>query len=111
MQEYSLHINSRHLSQVVLQQQMVLLSHTYPKLEALHAWEDQVRFLGPPLFQNTKRFEQFHGPLKKVSQKSNHKDVAYNIMDKVNHSYPSLCFSCADSNLVSIPADDCKRST
>lgn len=30
---------------------------TYPKLEALHAWDDQVRILGPPLFQNTKGFE------------------------------------------------------
>ena len=59
------------------------VSFKYHKLEALHAWNDQYKFLGPILFQNTKRFEQFNGVLKHISQHSNHRDPATNKMSKV----------------------------
>lgn len=72
-------------------------SHTgsmkYPKLEAENHWSSLVLFLGPTQCQNTKRYEQIHGQLRRIVQGSNKKMVDKYILYEVCNLALLVCFS------------------
>jgi hypothetical protein len=42
-------------------------SVSYPNFETEAHWHEQISFLGPPWLQDTKFFEAFHKPQKKIA--------------------------------------------
>lgn len=65
----------------------------YPKLEAINHWDEQILFLGTSHTQNTKRFENFHGFVKKEIKRTNGQNPTYDVIKivrKLSQPIPDL---------------------
>lgn len=59
------------------------LSFAFPNFELVEHWADQIEFLGPPWFQDTKLWERCHLAAKRIVGRSNRRDTERDILLKV----------------------------
>jgi hypothetical protein len=69
------------------------LSFSFPNFETCEHWEQQIAFLGPPWFQDTKLWEQRHQDARRTTRRTNQCNITADVLIKV--PLPSiLSISC-----------------
>lgn len=73
------------------------LSFSFPNFETCEHWADAIKFIGPPMFQDTTLWEQRHLAAKRLCRRTNQRNVTRDVLVKVRGSF--IFLACSLLNL------------